>query len=301
MPLARDLADQPGASDVEASEALKGSAQLPLTDSEFNFFRDLAKMYAGIKIADYKRNMVFRRISKRLNELGMNSVSDYCRLVAGDDGPSELPKLINALTTNKTGFFREKHHFDHLAMRALPSMLKDCEARDSRRLRFWSAGCSSGQEPYSIAMTLQDSVPDLQRWDARILATDIDTDMIEHGRSGIYPADETKAIPPKARSEFAQPVAGDKTHRRMADVIRSRIDYRQLNLLGPWPMQGPFDAIFCRNVVIYFDKPTQRVLFDRFADMLRDGCFLYVGHAESLYKVTERFCVVGQSIYRKLA
>lgn len=300
MPLVRDLTGDPGAGHVEASEALEGPAQLPLTESEFNFIRDLAKTYIGIKIADYKRNMVFRRISKRLRELGMDDVSDYCRYVSGIDGPSELQNLINALTTNKTGFFREKHHFDHLATQALPSLLKACDARGARRLRIWSAGCSSGEEAYSIAMTLHDSVPILQNWDARILATDIDTNMIEQGRDGVYATADTKAIPPEARCKFAQPMAGDKMRKCMADVIRSRIDFRQLNLLGPWPMTGPFDAIFCRNVVIYFDKPTQRVLFDRFANMLRDDCFLYVGHAESLFGVTQRFRIVGQSIYQKI-
>ncbi len=290
-----------GACDAQTSPALEEPPQLPLTESEFSFFRDLAGSYTGIKIADCKRNMVYRRISKRMRALGMDNVSDYCRYVSGDDGHSELQLLINVLTTNKTAFFREKHHLDHLATQALPSLLEDCSARGTWRLRIWSAGCSSGEEAYSIAMTLHDSVPNLANWDVRILATDIDTDMIEQGRRGVYATDDTKAIPPKMRHKFVEPVAGDKTQMRMTGDLRSLINYRALNLLGPWPMKGSFDVIFCRNVVIYFDKPTQRVLFDRFAEVLRDNCFLYIGHAESLYKVTQRFRVVGKGVYRKIS
>ncbi len=301
MSLVRMPSSGSDACDAQTSPAPEELPQLPLTESEFNFFRDLAKAYTGIKIADYKRNMVFRRISKRLRALGMDDVSDYCRFVAGEGGHGELQYLINVLTTNKTAFFREKHHFDHLATRALPSLLEDCSARGTRRLRIWSAGCSSGEEAYTIAMTLYDAVPKLADWDARILATDIDTDMIERGRRGVYATGDTKAFPPKARSKFVETMAGDKTRMRMARDLRSLIDYRPLNLLGPWPMTGRFDVIFCRNVVIYFDKPTQRVLFDRFADMLRDNCFLYIGHAESLYKVTQRFRVVGKGVYRKVS
>jgi chemotaxis protein methyltransferase CheR len=212
-----------------------------------------------------------------------------------------LQNLINVLTTNKTAFFREKHHFEHLATQALPSLLEDCSARGTRRLRIWSAGCSSGEEAYTIAMTLHDSVPNLANWDARILATDIDTEVIEQGRRGVYDTGDTKVIPPMTRRKFLEPMAGDKTQMRMVDDLRPLINYRPLNLLGAWPMTGCFDVIFCRNVVIYFDKPTQRVLFDRFADILRDNCFLYIGHAESLYKVTERFRVVGKGVYRKIS
>ena len=170
MPLARMPRSGSGPGDAEISQAPEELPQLPLTESEFSFFRDLARAYTGIKIADYKRNMVFRRISKRLRALGMDDVSDYCRFVAGEDGHGELQNLINVLTTNKTAFFREKHHFEHLATQALPSLLEDCSARGTRRLRIWSAGCSSGEEAFTIAMTLHDSVPNLANWDARILA-----------------------------------------------------------------------------------------------------------------------------------
>ena len=273
---------------------------MPLTDSEFSFFRDLAKTYTGIKIAEWKRNMVFRRISKRLRALGIDEVSDYCRYVSGENGYKELPLLINVLTTNKTSFFREEHHFHHLVAHALPSLMENCIALRSRRLRIWSAGCSSGEEAYSLAMTLHAAVPKLMHWDARILATDIDTEMIEEGQLGVYDAADVQSIPGNSWHRFVQPMLGDRSKVRMANELRSLIDFKAHNLVGRWPMQGPFDVVFCRNVVIYFDKPTQRILFDRFAEVMRDNSYLYIGHAESLFRVTQRFRVVGQGVYRKI-
>jgi chemotaxis protein methyltransferase CheR len=173
-------------------------------------------------------------------------------------------------------------------------------ADGTRRLRLWSAGCSSGEEPYSIAMTLRRSMPDLGKWNAKILASDIDTDMVERGRNGIYEERTVDSIPAAERKKFVDPLGGEEGRYRMAQPLRSLIAFKQLNLLHRWPMKGPFDVIFCRNVVIYFDKETQRELFNRYADILRDGSFLYIGHSESLYKVSERFRLVGQSIYEKI-
>ena len=275
--------------------------EAPLTDRQFNFIRGLAKAHTGIAIADYKRNMVYRRVSKRMRALSLEDVQDYCDILSGPQAEREMQLFINALTTNKTELFRERHHFDHLTSFAFPKFLEEAARRGSRRLRIWSAGCSSGEEPYSIALTMHESIPSLPQWDARILATDIDTEMVEKGRVGIYPSDAMDSLPARARSKYVEPVAGDKSRKRMAEALRSSITFKPLNLLESWPMKGPFDFIFCRNVVIYFDKPTQRVLFDRFADIMRDGSYLYIGHSESLYRVTERFRTVGKSIYQKVA
>jgi chemotaxis protein methyltransferase CheR len=271
-----------------------------LSLEQFDLIRRLAMKHAGIALADYKRNMVHRRVSKRLEALGLDNCEEYCALLTGPEGERELQPLINVLTTNKTEFFREKHHFHHLATVATPELLKAKLALGTRRLRIWSAGCSSGEEPYSIAMTLCQSVPDLALWDAKILATDIDTDMVEQGRRAIYDAEDLSSVPLGVRAKFVEPVGADKRY-RIAPSVRSRVVFKPLNLHDPWPMKGPFDVIFCRNVVIYFDKPTQCRLFDRFADILCDGSYLYIGHSESLYNVTERFRSIGQSIYQKIA
>ena len=268
-----------------------------MSERQFDVFRALAKDEAGITLPDYKRNMVYRRVSKRLAVLGLKDFGSYEELLSGPQGKEEIEFFVNALTTNKTEFFRESHHFEHLANTVLPSVVKRQEA--SRKLRIWSAGCSSGQEPYSIAMTLAEAMPDLSRWDAKVLATDIDTEILALGRKGGYPAAEIHEIPAPLRQKYIDAQADDGG--RMNYALRSLITFNQLNLHGAWPMSGKFDVIFCRNVIIYFDKPSQCLLFDRFANLLNGGGYLYIGHSESLYKVTERFRSIGQSIYQRIA
>ncbi len=271
----------------------------PITDKEFDFIRQLAMTHAGISLADYKRNMVYRRVTKRLRALDLVHVADYCRLLADPTNAAEIAELINALTTNKTSFFREGHHFEHFAQVALPKIMERAALDHNRRLRVWSAGCSSGQEPYSLGMTLLDKAQKIAGWDVRILATDIDSDILAKAQAGVYANEEMKTVPPALMRAFVENVADDPEHHRIADRVRSHVVFKQLNLHEPWPMRGPFDAIFCRNVVIYFDKPTQCALFNRFADILRDGSYLYLGHSESLYKVSDRFRPMGQSVYQK--
>jgi chemotaxis protein methyltransferase CheR len=203
--------------------------------------------------------------------------------------------LLNALTTNLTGFFREKHHFAKLAGELLPRLMK--ENRD-RRLRIWSAGCSSGQEPYTIAMVMKRVLTDLARWDALILATDIDSNMVAHAREGIYDSEVADTIPAEFR-RFTE--TGEDGRIAMPEALKALIRFKRLNLIGEWPMAGPFDAIFCRNVVIYFDKDTQRVLFDRYANMLRPGGYMFIGHSETLHRVSDRFRHLGQTTYQKIA
>ena len=271
----------------------------PITDKEFDFIRRLAMTHAGIALADYKRNMVYRRVTKRLRALNLDRVADYCHLLADPSNAAEIAELINALTTNKTSFFREGHHFEHFAQVALPKIVDRAALDHNRRLRVWSAGCSSGQEPYSLGMTLLDNAQKIPGWDVRILATDIDTDILAKAQAGVYARDDMKSVSPAFMRAFVESGAGEPEHHRISDRVRAHVVFKQLNLHEPWPMRGPFDAIFCRNVVIYFDKPTQCALFNRFADILRDGSFLYLGHSESLYKVSDRFRPIGQSIYQK--
>jgi chemotaxis protein methyltransferase CheR len=272
-----------------------------MSDAHFNCFRDLAKTHAGIFLPGQKRAMVYRRVSKRLASLGLKDFGAYCNLLSGPGASTELPHFINALTTNKTAFFRENHHFEHLTSVMLPAVRQRTIKHVPTKLRIWSAGCSSGPEAYSIAMVLVETLTDLPRWDAKILATDIDTDMIEFGRSGVYSNAEMLAVPEKLRRKFVEPVPGEPDRGRLSNALRSLVTFNRLNLHAPWPMTGKFDAIFCRNVIIYFDVPDQRRLFGRFADLLCEGGHVYIGHSESLYKVTDRFRPMGQSIYQRIS
>ncbi len=269
---------------------------LVFTDRDFGFLQGLVMEQTGIALAEHKRELVYGRLSKRLRALGLSSFAQYCAHLEQDDG--ELHELVNAITTNLTSFFRESYHFDFLRERLLPELLQRNAA--SRRIRIWSAGCSTGEEPYSIAMTVRDVIPESRGWDVRILATDIDSNVMARAQAGVYPAERAEQVPPGYRSRYLRRGAGENAGKvRVHDDVRALVAFRQLNLMHDWPMRGPFDAIFCRNVVIYFDKETQRRLFERYANILCDGGYLFVGHSESLFKVSERFDLIGRTIYRK--
>ena len=271
-----------------------------LSQVQFHRLRDRAFAAAGIVLPDYKRNMVQRRLTRRLSALGLTEFAPYLAVLAGPEGAAELESFVNALTTNKTSFFREPHHFEHLAKVALPQLRQEIARHHGRTLRIWSAGCSSGEEPYSIAMTLAEASGFDCRWTVKLLATDIDTGILQLARAGRYPAEDLGQLPMGFKARYCVEGNGSDGGEISAG-LRQRITFNQLNLHGPWPLTQKFDAIFCRNVVIYFDKPAQCRLFERFANQMRDGGFLYIGHSESLHQVSTRFRPVGQSIYQKIA
>lgn len=270
------------------------------TDEHFNCLRNMVTQHAGIKLPDSKRDMVYGRLVRRLRYLEMDSFSEYCELVTGDDG-DELVALINAITTNLTSFFREMHHFELLASSVLPALLQ--ANANTRRIRIWSAGCSTGEEPYSIAMTVKEAMPRAVQWDIKILATDLDTNVLDAARSGIYPLERVSGLPEKRLKRWFCRGRGDQSDSvKVVDGLQEIIRFRQLNLMdNKWPMRGPFDIIFCRNVVIYFDKETQKALFDKMGDLMADDGHLFIGHSESLFKVTDRFASLGHTAYRKCA
>lgn len=270
----------------------KDEREFAFSDADFLFLSTLANDKTGIQLADHKRDMVYSRISRRLRALGLTSFRHYCDLLTGPDGEDEMGHLVNAITTNLTHFFRESHHFDHLRDHLISPVMQTKQ----RKLRIWSAGCSSGMEPYSIAMTMKHTIKDIAAWDARILATDIDTNMLNRGVQGEYTADEYDNIPSPYRSYVTQTRHGDTM--QMADSLKQLIAFKHLNLLESWPMKGSFDAIFCRNVVIYFDKPTQTKLFARMASLLSPNGFLYIGHSENITKICPQFELIGRTIYR---
>jgi len=269
-----------------------GAAEHGIAEADFRAIAEMLREDAGIVLNSNKRELVFGRLSRRLRALGLADFAAYRRLLEGPGGEAERGEMINALTTNLTSFFREPHHFAYLADTVLPELLR---SSTQRRLRIWSAACSSGEEPYSIAMVVHKAMAG-RGWDARVLATDIDSNMVETARQGVYPADRASAIPAEfARARIRQ--ADDTVC--MPDELKALITFNQLNLLDPWPMKGPFDVIFCRNVVIYFDKDTQRVLFDRMADILTPRGTLFIGHSETLFRVSDRFDSLGHTIYRR--
>jgi chemotaxis protein methyltransferase CheR len=272
--------------------------EFTLGESEFQFLIKLAYEKTGIVITAQKRDMLYNRLARRLRALRIADFATYCTLLQSSAGEEEIGHLVNAITTNLTHFFREMHHFEHLRNEVLAPMAQQAHTVHGRpRLRIWSSACSSGMEPYSIAMVMRAAIPNLNEWDARILATDIDSNMLAQGKAGEYPAGNLSAIP----TEYKQHITTQESHIHMDQALRDLIAFRQLNLLEPWPMKGPFDAIFCRNVVIYFDKMTKKSLFTRMADMLRPGGWMYIGHSETMQDInTTQFRLIGRTIYQKV-
>lgn len=279
----------------QAATASSNEREFSFSDKEFQFLAGLANERTGIKLEERKKDMVYSRLVRRLRALKLDSFASYCALLEGPAGEEEMGNLVNAITTNLTSFFREKHHFEHLASQVIAPIAQ--EHPQGGRLRIWSAGCSAGMEPYSIAMVVRAALKNINAWDAKILATDIDSNMLETGRIGRYAPEQLGNIPRDYHHEITTDAQG---YVLMGEQVRSPISFKQLNLLEHWPMQGPFDAIFCRNVVIYFDKPTQQKLFARMAQLLKPSGWLYIGHSENLFNVCDQFELVGRTIYRKL-
>lgn len=271
--------------------------EFPFTDKDFHFIQNLVAERTGIVLTDIKRTMVYSRIARRIRQCGVSNFAEYCELLkAGDE--SELISFTNAITTNLTSFFREEHHFEYLSDTVLPELEKK---KINKKIRIWSAGCSSGEEPYSIAMTVQDYFKHKPGWDIKILASDLDFDMVERAASGIYKDERVTGLDKKHLRNYVKKGKGKhsgnvKIHQELMEMIT----FKQLNLLHDWPFRGPFDFMFCRNVVIYFNKETQKELFYRYADLLDDNAALFIGHSESLFKVTDRFKSIGRTIYRKV-
>ena len=271
--------------------------EFPFTDTDFDCIRTLVNQHTGIVLSDAKRDLVYGRLTKRLRQLRLHSFQAYCQVLQTGD-PQELEQLVNAITTNLTMFFREAHHFDMLATTLLPALRES--KTPPRRLRIWSAGCSTGEEPYSIAMVCKAVLPDTEEWDVKILATDIDSQVLATAQCGVYSVERVQGLSPAHLQRWFRKGQGGNTGLvRVVPALQELITFRQLNLIHAWPMRGPFDIIFCRNVVIYFDKATQRQLFDQFADLLDPHGYLFVGHSESLFQLTNRFEPLGKTIYRR--
>ncbi len=274
------------------------SAEFEFSDQDFQQIRRIINRMAGIALADGKRELVYSRLSRRLRQLGLRRFDEYCALLESGSDPAELSEFVNALTTNLTAFFREVHHFDFLADDLLPALMQE-RGLSNRRLRIWSAGCSTGEEPYSIAMVVRETLP-AAGWDVKILATDLDSNVLATAQRGVYDWERVKDLSETRRRRwFLKGCGAQEGQVRVAPALCDLITFRRLNLMDDWPMRGFFDVVFCRNVVIYFDKPTQQKLFGRFADRMIEQGHLFIGHSESLFKVTDRFSPLGKTIYQR--
>jgi chemotaxis protein methyltransferase CheR len=284
-------------SEPAAAEPLR---EFAFSDADFRSLAQFAYEQAGIALSDSKRNLVYSRLSRRLRALGLTSFRQYREHLAAN--VSELESFINAISTNLTKFFREAHHFDHFRTHVAVPFVQDAHGKVGRRLRVWSAGCSTGEEPYTIAVVLKREIRDIDHHDARILATDIDTEVLGKGARGEYPVNSIDEVP-KTYREFFQPVGGDRASENVmvGRDIRSLVTFRRLNLMESWPFTGNFDAIFCRNVMIYFDGPTKTALVERFTQKLKPGGWLYIGHSESLIGSHPGLRLIGRTTYRREA
>lgn len=262
-------------------------------DHDFDAIRALVKSLTGINLTPQKRELVYGRLAVRLRALGVRTFREYRQIVAEE--ADEQIRMCNAITTNLTAFFREPHHFEHLRDQVLPAHR---EQAGQRRLRIWSAGCSTGEEPYSIAMTLLESLPEVHSWNVRILATDLDSDVLNTAALGKYPAERMKGLSVgRLRRFFNEHKDGPNRIFVVRPEVRRLVTFKQLNLTQPLPMPGPLDVVFCRNTIIYFDKDTQRQLFARIAPLQRPGDLLYLGHSESLLSVSDDYESIGRTTY----
>jgi chemotaxis protein methyltransferase CheR len=264
--------------------------------SDFVDISGFALKHFGLSLSESKIPLIASRLNKRLKALQLNDFAAYREILHSETEGAERAELLSTLTTNVTHFFRELHHFDHLRSDVLPKLIEHAKA--GNRVRLWSAGCSTGQEPYSIALTLLEACPEAASYDVKILATDIDPVVVETAKRATYTEEELAPVSDALRQSYTTPQSGD-TFQINADV-RSLITFGTLNLIEPLPVSGPFDAIFCRNVAIYFDRPTQQAVWQTLTGVLGHNGHLYIGHSERMSGPAEaRLSNVGITTYRR--
>ena len=266
---------------------------MKLNEKYFKQVSQIVYRVSGINLKGGKEALVRARLMKRLRVMGMESFEEYLKFIDSNSGVGELGCMIDEMTTNKTFFFREIEHFNYLREKILPE-LKD------NRLRFWSAACSSGEEPFSLAILLMENIPRIKSMDVRILATDISTKMLNKARKAVYEEETLRNVPKLFLQKYFVKNRNESfLAYHVKDNVSSMIQFSWLNLMESWPMKGPFNVIFCRNVMIYFDRPTQQKLINRFWELIEQGGYLFVGHSESLSGISHKFKYVRPATYRK--
>jgi chemotaxis protein methyltransferase CheR len=277
-----------------------------IDQADFDLVRSVVYKHCGISLSEDKKALVQARITKQMRVGGFTSAKAYLQKVMLDRAGKIFSEFIDAISTNLTSFFREDQHFKYLSETVLPAMLARKQLAGDGRITTWSAACSSGEEAYSMAITLLEAANrrpvGSTRWDMRILATDISTRMLATARAGIYKESGLSAVPALCRAKYfttSPSSPGESPLVAVSPEVQALVRLRHLNLMDKWPFKGPFDFIFCRNVMIYFDKPTQETLIDRFWNCLSPGGLLFTGHSESLNGVQHRFVSCRPSIYQK--
>jgi chemotaxis protein methyltransferase CheR len=280
--------------DLESKNLPTDYYSLKLSSRQFDIISRLVYQVSGIDLHEGKEELVKARLIKRLRHLKIFGFDRYLKYLANDKSGSEIRAMVDVLTTNKTNFFRESEHLDYLRDEIITGLGND-------QIRLWSAGCSSGEEPYSMAITLCEAIPDIGKCDIKILATDISDRMMEQARQGLYGEDTLKGMPPQLKRKYFQKAEAGIGHRyRVVPLLQSMVCFAKLNLMDEWPMRGLFDVIFCRNVMIYFDKQTQEKLVKRFWSQLRAGGYLMVGHSESLTFMAHDYRYIKPAVYQKV-
>jgi len=276
--------------------------QYILSNEEFELFRRLIYDSCGITLNLSKKELVKARLAKRLTKVGIDSFKDYYRYVTKTDKTGkELVHLVDSISTNKTDFFREKKHFDLLNSSVLPSLISSKTKTGNKKLRIWCAASSSGEEPYTLAMTVFNHLKPNNGWDVKILATDISTQILRKAINGIYKEELLKDVPPGTVSAHFSRVLHENSNCYIAkDHLKDIITFRRFNLMTPeFPFKNPFDFIYCRNVMIYFDPETQDKLVSKFYDCLPKDGHLFIGHSETLSRSNTSFKYIQPAVYRK--
>ncbi|EIJ0970828.1 protein-glutamate O-methyltransferase CheR [Vibrio vulnificus] len=279
---------------LSSEVTLEPAQEFELTDKDFKYVQWFIHKHVGIFLSDHKRAMVYGRLSRKLREKGLKRFADYRECI--ENNPDDRMAFINALTTNKTHFFREIHHIEFLESQLFPYW------RDQRKkkVRIWSAGCSTGEEPYSYLASIQQSGLWQAGIDCQLLATDLDTNVLQRAQQGIYEESALECIPTRyLKGNFLRGKGAQAGNIKVKECLKQNVAFRQLNLLDAWPMQQKFDLISCRNVMIYFDKPTQQRLIERFYHQLQDDGVLFLGHSESVGSDCQLFKHLGKTIYIK--
>lgn len=271
-----------------------------ITDQLFEKFSRLVYQESGINLTSGKKELLQARLNKRLRATGIASYREYYDHITSPSNNGEIVQFLDCISTNLTFFFREPKHFEFLERTALPRLIQSKTEERSQRIRIWSAGCSTGEEPYSLAMCVLAQLSDPQRWDFKILATDISTRVLQVGITGVYPRDKVSKIPGNLQKMYfhKQRMSNGEVF-EVSQKLKDIITFRRLNLKENYPFSGPFDFIFCRNVMIYFDKETQQHLVQKMAGYLAPGGYLMVGHSESLTGLQHGLSYVQPSVYRK--
>jgi chemotaxis protein methyltransferase CheR len=279
-------------------------SQFQVSDADFQRVRQIVYEHCGITLSDDKRALVQARVAREVRTSGAASTKEYLAHVLDGNEGKKFIEFIDAISTNLTSFFREDAHFTYLKKVELPRLLAAKRAAGDGRILIWSAACSSGEEPYSLTMTILEAIRQMPRgpapWDLRVLATDISTKMLVTARAAVYPEKSLATVPGDYRQRYFVPT-GDGELFQVSTDVRNAVRFRHLNLMDTWPFKGPFDFVFCRNVMIYFDKKTQQRLVERFWNVISPDGFLFTGHSESLTGIVHRFVNRRPAVYQRLA